>query len=245
MLLLFGFSTLVYGQTDVEIHSKDAAYQDLVKGHVAWRTELSSPGASIQARQMRRDHSFVRYNLFVSGLPSSELYTALSWPVGQAKPSAIMEGITLGKDGIVMCAGRSPEQCGDPSKKDDPVDFSFNPEKGEPYRIALVAGNHRVAIIIVPDPIVAKDKGCTLSVERLLPHFELAYFTGSGFLPNSGVTFDSQSHGEERPVSTTSDNAGTFHFVLMPFVSGHRNGTTTIKGIGMTCSPSIKFDWGS
>lgn len=42
-----------------------------------------------------------------------------------------------------------------------------------------------MAFVIVPDPIFARDKGCTLSVERLLPHFELAYFTGTGFPPTA------------------------------------------------------------
>ena len=187
----------------------------------------------------------VRYNLYVSGLPSTELYTALSWPVGQAKPSPVMEGVTIGKDGIVMCAGRTAEQCGDASKKDDPIDFAFNAAKGEPYRIALTAGEYRVAVVIVPDPIIAKDEGCTLSVERLLPHFELAYFTGSGFPPNSEVSFDGQSYDEKHPVKTKADSEANVQFALMPFVSGHHKGTTTIKGVGTTCSPSIKFEWGS
>jgi hypothetical protein len=67
--------------------------------------------------------------------------------------------------------------------RDEPIDFTFNPAKGELYHLALVAGDNRVAVVIVPDPIFAKDKGCTPSVERLLPHFELAYFAGSGFPP--------------------------------------------------------------
>jgi hypothetical protein len=244
VFLIVCSSILIYGQTDVETRAADAS-QALVKEHVAWKTKLSSPGASIQAKQVERQGSLVRYNLYVSGLPADKLYTAMSWPVGQAKPSSVMEGVSLGKNGIVICAGRTPEQCGDPSQKDDPVDFAFNPAKGEPYRLALVAGDYRVAIVIVPDPILAKDKGCTLSVERLLPHFELAYFTGSGFLPNSDVTFDGQSYDEKHPVKTKSDGEGNIQFALMPFVSGHNKGTTSIKGVGMACSPAIKFDWGN
>jgi hypothetical protein len=182
-------------QTDVETRAREAS-QALIKGHVAWKTKLSSPGVSIQAKQTGRQGSIVSYSLFVSGLPSDEVYTYMSWPVGEAKSSPVMHGVTIGKDGVLMCAGRTPEQCGDPSKKDDIIDFTFNPAKGEPYRPALVAGDHRVAFVIAPDPIFAKDKGCTLSVERLLPHFELAYFTGTGFPPNSDVSFDGQSYGE-------------------------------------------------
>ena len=244
ILLLACFSSLNYGQSDVAT-SAAATSQALVNGHIAWRTKLSSPGASIQVKVVGRQGSLVQYHLYVSGLPSNELYTAVSWPVTQAKPSPVMQGVSLGKDGIVMCAGRTPEQCGDSSKKDDPIEFAFNAAKGEPYRVAVVAGNDKAAVVIVPDPIMAKDKGCGLSVERLLRHFELAYFTGSGFPPNADVSFNSESYGEKHPVNAKTDSEGNLQFALMPFVAGHRKGTTTIKGGGTTCSPSIKFDWGS
>jgi len=243
VFLLVCALSLVYGRTDVEARAGEAS-QALVKGHVAWETKLSSPGASIRAKEIGRQGSVVRYNPYVSGLPSEELYTALSWPVAQAKPSPIMEGVSLGKGGIVMCAGRKPEQCGDSSKKDDPIDFAFDAAKGEPYRLALVAGDNKVAVVIVPDPIRAKDKGCTLSVERLLPRFELAYFTGSGFPPNSDVSFEGRSYDEMHPIKAKTDSERNLQFALMPFVSGHQKGSTTVKGVGMNCSPSIKFEWG-
>lgn len=244
VVLLAWAPNLTYGQSDVETRAAETS-QALVRDHVAWSTKLSSSGASVRAKEVGRQGSLVQYHLYVSGLPSNVLYTAVSWPVTQAKPSPVMEGVSLGKDGIVMCAGRTPKQCGDSSKKDDPIEFAFDAVKGEPYRVALVAGNDKAAVVIVPDPIMAKDKGCTLRVERLLPHFELAYFTGSGFPPNSDVSFDGQSYGEKHPVSTKTDGDGNLQFALMPFVSGHHKGTTTIKGIGTTCSPAIKFEWGS
>ena len=53
--------------------------------------------------------------------------------------------------------------------------------------------------MIVPVPIIGKDKNCTISVERLLPNFELAYISGQGFPPNSDVSFVSQSYGGSHP----------------------------------------------
>ena len=84
-----------------------------------------------------------------------------------------------------------------------------------------------------------------LTVERLLPHFELAYFTGRGFPPNTDVFFNGESYGEKHPVNAKTDSEGNLQFALMPFVAGHHKGTTTIKGGGSGCSLSIKFDWGS
>src|SRR4051812_37379116 len=110
MFMILSLSAVVNGQTDVAARARDEG-QALVKEHVRWKTKLSSPGASIRAKEVGRQGSQVQYNLYVSGLPSEKLYTAVSWPVTQAKPAPIMEGVSLGKDGIVMCAGRAREQC--------------------------------------------------------------------------------------------------------------------------------------
>jgi hypothetical protein len=242
--VLLGCAAFMFGQTDAEVSATEIT-QALVKGHIAWKTKLSSPGASARVKEVERKGSLVQYYLYVSGLPVDRLYTYITWPVTQAKPSTVMQGVSLGKDGIAMCAGRTPEQCGDPSAKDDPIGFAFNPAKGEPYRIALVAENYRVAIVIVPDPIMASDKGCTLSVERLLPRFQVAFFSGSGFPANAEVSFDGESYGEKHTVKTTTDSDGNLKFAIMPAVAGHSQGVTSMKAVGLGCSPSVKFEWGS
>jgi len=223
--------------------------QLLVKQHEAWSTKLSTPGASIQSKESSRQGAVVQYRLYVTGLPSDKLYTALNWPVNQPKPMETLRGLSLGKDGLVSCLGRTPEECSDPDFAGDhgAVDFTFMPAKGEPFRVALVSEDSedfRAATIIVPDPISAKDKGCTLDVVRLSAGFEVAYFTGSGYPPNSEADFALESYGEKHPVKTTSDNQGSIRFTIMPYVKGHPRGTTKVAGAGMACSPSLKFDWG-
>jgi hypothetical protein len=241
---VFSATSFTLGQSDVDAKAAQMS-QSLLKMHIAWRTKLSSPGASIEAKEVARVDSTVRYHLRAIGLPTDELYTVMSWPVTEAKPSPMMESVTIGKDGTLMCGARESEQCGDGSKKDDTIDFVFDAAKGEPYRLALVSGEHRAAVVIVPDPITGKDRGCTLSVVRLLPRFELVFFTGDGFPPNADATFDSESYGEKHLVTTKADSEGNLQFALMPFVTGHKKGTTTVKSVGMKCDPSIKFDWGA
>ena len=243
LAFLLASSTHIFAQADVEARAAQIS-KALVNGQRAWQSKLSSDGVSIRAKEVERREGFVKYYLLVTGLPTDELYSVMSWPVGQEKPATIMEGVSIGKDGILICAGRTREQCGDPSAKDDPIDFGFNPAKGEPYRLAVVSRNYRAAIVIVPDPIVGHDKNCSLSAERLLPHFELAYFTGSGFPPNAEATFEGESYGEKHQIKANADSAGNFDFAIMPAVTGHQKGTTIVKGIGMKCSPSLKFEWG-
>src|SRR5260370_10090150 len=102
-----------FTQTDVDTRAAEIS-KAVVNGHVAWRTKLSSTGASIQAKEVERQGSLVKYYLTVSGLPTDELYAVMSWPVGQQQPTTIMEGISIGKNGTLLCAGRSPDQGGDP-----------------------------------------------------------------------------------------------------------------------------------
>jgi hypothetical protein len=67
---------------------------------------------------------------------------------------------------------------------------------------------------------------------------------GTGFPPNSDVSFESQSYDEKHPLKTKADSGGNIQFALLPFVSGRQRRTTAVNGVGMTCAPSRKFDWG-
>lgn len=246
VLVLGSISNQASAQDDsTEVLARQMA-NILIKQHEAWRT-MSSPGAFIQTKASGREGNIFFYNLYVTGLPTDQLYTVVAWPVTGQKPFVQMEGVSLGKNGLVSCTGRQPGECEDPDsslKDSGAVDFTFEPVKGEPYRFALINGDSKASVIIVPDPIAARDKGCTLDVVRLTPGFELAFFTGTGYPPYLEISFNSESYGEKHPVKTTSDGDGKIHFAIAPFVSGHAEGTTRIAAVGLACSPSLKFDWG-
>ena len=236
----------IYAQNNTDAQGAQLA-QSLVKRHEAWSAKISTPGASIRATETGRKDNVVKYRLYVSGLPTDKLYTVVEWPLTQAGPVTLMEGVSLGTNGLVSCTGQLPGECNDPDTSPEghgKVDFAFHPADGEPFRIALANGDSRATIVIVPNPIAAKSSGCTLEVVRLTPRFELAYFTGSGFAPNTEVTFDSESYGERHTVKTTSDADGAIRFAVMPFVTGHSGGTTKVAAKGAACAPALKFQWG-
>ncbi len=157
----------------------------------------------------------------------------------------MMEGTSLGKDGVVSCTGRQEGECNDPSNEDHGiVDLAFNPAKGEPYRLALVSGDQRAAVVIIPDPIIGRDKECTLNAVRLTAHFEVAYLTGSGYPPGTQASFDSESLKEKHAITTSVDDGGNIRFAMLPSVAGHTKGNMRVKGVGMSCSPALQFDWG-
>jgi hypothetical protein len=210
--------------------------------------DMVPTGMSIEAKEVSRQGSsgnnlVVQYHIFVKGAPHETLFQQISWPVNADKPSSPLEGISVGKDGILMCAGRTPDQCGDPDKPDDPIEFTVVPIKGEPSRFAFVASNLKIGIVIVPDPITAKDKGCELSVVRLTPKFELALISGTGFTPNSDLHYRTSSETTNDHV-VKSDSQGRFRVSLIPFAGKKSSGQMKVKITEATCSPEISYEWG-
>ncbi len=101
--------------------------------------QMVPSGMSIEAKEISRKgtsgHDLnVQYHIFVKGAPGGTLFQEIQWPVNADKASAVLAGISTGKDGILMCAGRTPEQCGDTKKPDDPIEFVSRPKRGEPIR---------------------------------------------------------------------------------------------------------------
>src|ERR1700730_10427607 len=79
------------------------------------------PGMSIEAKEISRTGKsgkdlVVQYHIFVTGAPPNTLFRQIEWPVNADKPSSPLWGISVGKNGVLMCAGRTPEQCGDSQK---------------------------------------------------------------------------------------------------------------------------------
>lgn len=55
------------GQEVVKVPEPEQA---IVKRHIEWETTLSSPGVSLQAKEVNRQGSMVFYHIYAHGLPS-------------------------------------------------------------------------------------------------------------------------------------------------------------------------------
>ena len=210
--------------------------------------KMVPPGTSIETREISRKDAeaglVVQYHIFVKGVPPDTLFQYINWPVSADKPSSELQGISLGENGILTCAGRKPEQCGDPKKPDDPIEFTSFPKKGEPVRMVFVSPNIKIGTVIVPDPIEGRDRGCTLGAVRLTPKFELAFLSGAGYPPNSDVHYRVSS--EKVSDSTIkSDSTGTIRFSLIPYAAKKNKGTVTVQVTEARCSPEVSFEWGT
>jgi hypothetical protein len=102
----------------------------------------------------------------------------------------------------------------------------MSPAKGELYRLALVSAEETIKVTsaIVPDPIVGKNKGCSVEIISLMPKFELAMLKGAGFSPNEEVAFFGDSFGETHERKAKADLEGRFDMAVLPFVKGKLGG---------------------
>jgi len=211
--------------------------------------KLSTPGTTAEvhevARSTERGQLLVQYNVFVKGAPEDQTYTLMSWPINAARPLEQTKGLSITSDGLVVCAGRTPEQCVG-EKKDDPVDFTFSPGQGEVFRMALVSadGSAKVFFAVVPDPIIKTNRGCSLEVVRLMPRFELVLIRAKGYAPKEDLLFASKSYDESHEGQVKADTDGTYVSAMLPFVKGKPSGRTTVKLKGGGCAPELSFEWG-
>ena len=209
--------------------------------------EMSTPGVSAEIREISRLNSDgrleVQYHVFVTGAPKDQDYTMVSGPINARGPSATMEGLSLLKDGLISCAGRTPEQCGDPNKKDDPVELTFYPATGEVFRMALISQDQKTKLFfaIVPDPVAKSDYGCVLEAIRLMPKHELVMVRGKGFQPNEDLEFKSKTYDEEKGGHSKAGAQGEYITGLLPFYKDKKkwNHGSTAQGRQVCASAEI------
>jgi hypothetical protein len=207
-----------------------------------WGTKSNSAGASLTAKEIRRekqgDLDLVSYELYATGLPQDAAYNFFVLPLNanQVGDGQVMGQVHLEKSGRVIDGPNDPR-----------VLILPNAAPGEPFRFALLSedGVHRAAVSIQPNPIEGKDGACTISVIRLMPKFELAYVSGSGFAPGSEIEFKSDSSGETQGGKLKADENGTVYTALLPFVKGKSKGTTNLQMVAPQCKPAARFNWGT
>ncbi|WP_183812005.1 hypothetical protein [Tunturibacter empetritectus] len=117
------FQTAEAQQGPLTPADKSRYVQHLMDLQVAF-TSPPPIGMSITAKEVARQGSsgkdlVVRYQIFLKGVPENTLLTSWQLPVGADKLSENIDGISVRKDGVLICAGRTTDECGDAKKPDE------------------------------------------------------------------------------------------------------------------------------
>jgi hypothetical protein len=233
---------------DLDASTRDKA-EGMTKALINWGPKMNTPGVNVWLDETGHGrvegHSFVKYEIYASGLINGHVYTLLSWDIGEPQPKAVLEGVTLDNTGRAICAGRR-DTCGSADKPNDPVELILVGAEGEPKRLALISqdGKEKGFTSIVPFPIAVSDHACSLSAILGLRDAELVLLRGTGFTPNVQVEIDYSSSGEHKTLIAKTTGEGSYDQVVLPFVKGTSVGTASVRFITATCSPSLTFQWG-
>jgi len=223
--------------------------QRSVKIERAWGSQMNSPGASADVTEIYRKpgqgQTLVAYHVSVHGLPSDKIYILAKTEIVTGKVTPVLQGVTLGKDGLLICAGRE-NTCGDAEKPDDPIDLVLPAQKGEGHHLAVISedGQSKAFFMITPFPDIATDHGCTLELRRLMPQAALVYAKASGFSPGETVKLESASEIESHDGAVRADSDGTWDSAFLPAVKGMQSGKFRVTARGKSCAPSATMDWG-
>lgn len=201
-----------------------------------WGLKMSSPGVSVVVKETARkstgQQTVVFYRIFTSGMPKDKTYSLVTTPFNLQSMVAT-NGVTLDDSGQAMTSG-------------SPLDLGVVAAKGEPKRFSLVSddGQSKAFFYVTPFPVKGTDHGCTVEETLLLQHAEAVLIQGSGFPPSSTVHMKASSEKEVHEGDLKADALGNVSTVLLPFVKGKTDGRASVALSSLTCSPSLKYQWG-
>jgi hypothetical protein len=226
-----------------------AAVMRLANLEKNFATKMNSPGAELTLKEVGRsrgnDRTFVRYELYTTGLPKNVTYTLFQVQINGAILKNLA-GVTLDSNGQAICAGREGTCRG--GSPNSPIQLALFAGTGEPKRLSLVSDDEahlKASVEVVPFPNSVTDRGCTLESILGTPKGEITYVRGSGFEPNEEIAVESDSSGEKLHATEKAEADGSYFEVFMPNVLGKTSGTTVVRATGRNCSPELTFSWGT
>jgi hypothetical protein len=214
-----------------------------VKELVNWGEPISTRGAKLEIREAKRGEKdgnlLIAYDFYVTGAPRGQSYTLFQYPITFPEPAMLLREVSFDATGR-LCVKKGKE-CS------PPVQMNILPEKAEPFRYLLVSMNGKtsIAALIVPNPIIGTDQGCSVEAVRVTPNFDIALLRGKSFKPGEELAYESNSAGEPLHGTVKIDKAGEFTLVLFPAVTGKAEGSDAVTVKSALCNPLVSFNWRS
>lgn len=208
-----------------------------IRLHEEWGEKTSTPGTSLIIKESARAAEGYRFRLYVTGAPKGSVFSLIVWPNTQRGPSEIMEGIALDEAGMAICP--TADSCDSPSKPNEPLEVSWNPQPGEPIRLGLMSGDLKIYGKIVAIPLRGEDKGCSVEAALITPGAEILAIEGKGFPPGGEITMDSGAEKGPRVINGRADASGRYLGVVQPFKQGSPSGSINVTLKSANCSPTV------
>lgn len=226
----------------------------VIQGMINWDQAPAMPmnpqGLHLRFAQFDKrktaDGNAVVYRAYATGAPTNQRYSLVSWVVG-GQLQAMAPEVWLNNRGLLMCSKPTEEQQNaDSVAAKDEIDFIVQARKGEPKRYAIVSEDQKLLVpgTLVPYPIEAKDKACSVRALLASPNGEAYLLEGSGFARHVTIKVDSISAGEHQTANFQSSVLGELTATVFPFVAGKDSGVTEVHLSTPDCNLELKLPWG-
>ena len=203
------------------------------------RLHLKQVGTGEQAGR-----KLMRYSFSVKGLPTTEAYSLMTWDLGEKEPGAAIRGLKLDANGVLRCGPKAGD-CPD-AKPGSELIVSVTGMLGQPRRFVLSDSKKPVAMgEVVPFPAYGTDGACSIEAVMLTSDGKGVLLFGKGFQPGEQLSILNTAFGELSKMEEQATDKGEYISLLLPFVEGHQEGTTSIEVSGSKCRPATSFNWGS
>jgi len=128
-------------------------------------------------------------------------------------------------------------------------DLEFGPgpyPRGAAWGVAIVSADRLIMAFghVIPYPITAQDRGCSLSLELLTQRGDRFLVTGSGFSPGEDVITEASFDGRvvQRRRQISADGALPRHVISHAARGTDRTARYTAKS--RSCSVAVDYEWG-
>jgi hypothetical protein len=187
----------------------------------------------------------ITYDLFAPALPKDKRYTLVRWPLNGGM-QAVRTGVTLDGEGRLLCAGKTPEECKVREGESPQIAVKITFAKGEVSRWALMSEDQasKALASLVPFPLVAQEKGCTLEAKLVTSDARVLMVNASGLPASGDVPIASSSAGVVASTTWHMNDKGMLNAVVVTEVPGKDGGDFSLQLKGPTCEPAISLKWG-
>lgn len=201
----------------------------------------ATPGIRLALVELPSPPGTGKYRLRAEGVPRGVRFDIWTKDFGQPFKEAF-SGFRMDEAGELVSVGGS----GRPRRLED---IALDPgpyPKGAVWMVALASDDHKLSAFakVIPHPIAARDRACSMSLELISLHGNRFLASGTGFAPGEEVDIELRSAGQatHRKLRVSAEGFLPPDVVSHGGVSADLSASYAVKAL--SCGTAIEYEWG-
>jgi uncharacterized membrane protein YeaQ/YmgE (transglycosylase-associated protein family) len=228
-----------------------ARWDDAGEGYINLSESRTNPAGShlrfvkIDEQATPGGHGTARYRMFAEGAPENKVYAFGTWTIASSMTNDSRD-IYVNGQGLLMLHKPTPEQELSFDVGADEFDVTAVTDSAVPTRYLLSSRDRQLTIygILVPNPVMAEDKGCRLEARIAQPDATAVLIDVDRFPAKTKIPLVLESEGSSTSQMLTTNAQGHAVMIVFPYVAGIAKGMLKANAEGPGCIPSVVLPWG-